>query len=128
MAQQGLPPLFEFDPVSQVMTAGGSYELTASAAGAVPMYYQWYLDGSPIPGGISSAYYISNATSANAGTYTVVATNAYGNATSDSAVVTLGSATLPTITQQPASQNVPFGNSFSVGGKRPSRISRISGI
>jgi hypothetical protein len=66
-------------PASQSKCAGdnASFSVTASG-GLAPLTYQWRLDGNPISGATASTYSISSVSSANAGNYTVVITDACG--------------------------------------------------
>ena len=59
--------------------------------------YQWNLNGTPISGATSATYVVANASSANAGNYTVTVTNGIGSVTSSVAAVEVGS----TITTNP---------------------------
>ncbi len=80
----GSPPFFTAQPASQTVFAGQSYTFGVSVAG--PATFQWYLDGNAIPGADASTY-----AATQAGTYDVVATNAYGSTTSSLAAITFGS-------------------------------------
>jgi hypothetical protein len=78
-------------PASQVVAIGGAATLTVGVSnGVAPFSYQWKLNGANV-GANSSAYPISNAQVANAGAYTVVITDAFGQVvTSAEANVTVG--------------------------------------
>jgi sugar lactone lactonase YvrE len=90
---------------------------TAAASGSPAPTYQWQFGGTTISGATSASYTIASAATTNAGTYTLVATNSAGSATSNGAVLTVSSAppatTAPAITTQPASQTVPVGSSVT---------------
>jgi hypothetical protein len=110
-------PVITAQPASQNACGNGTLMLSAAASYATG--YQWNLNGTPIVGATNSTYSLSNPTSANAGTYTVTASNAAGVANSNSAQVVVGS----TITAQPANltvnatQTATF--SVSVTGQSP---------
>jgi hypothetical protein len=61
--------------------------LSAYAAGAFPLSYQWYHNGQAVPGAISNSLVFAQAAVANDGTYYVVASNSVGTATSQPVMV-----------------------------------------
>jgi hypothetical protein len=81
------------EPQSQSALVGQSVELSAEFSGtmsyyfpnsagtgynpvnATPIYYQWFTNGSAIPGATNAAYYIPNVQLGNAASYTIVASN-----------------------------------------------------
>jgi len=83
-------PVFTVEPLS-VTTTGGPLALTATATGATS--YQWMLDGTTVlVGSTSPTLFLDPATG---GSYSCVATNAAGSATSTPAVVTVTATTNP---------------------------------
>jgi hypothetical protein len=89
-------PQFTSGPVSQTIATGTTVVFAAASnAGG----YQWTLNGEPLSDGGAVAgssgpqLVITGAMSANAGTYTCVATNASGSATSTPATLTVSSTT-----------------------------------
>ena len=65
------------------------------AAGTPPLTYQWAKNGTPIApasnaSATASALQLPGVTPADSGTYTCVVSNAFGSATSDNAVITVG--------------------------------------
>jgi hypothetical protein len=90
-------PVINTQPVAQHDCSGGA--LTLSVAANYAASYQWNLNSAPISGATSATYVVANATSANAGNYTVTVTNGAGSVTSSIAAVEVGS----TITGNPAS-------------------------
>ncbi|HUJ45097.1 MAG TPA: immunoglobulin domain-containing protein, partial [Opitutaceae bacterium] len=104
-------PVFTTQPASQTVTAGTAVTFTAAASGTPAPTYQWRKNGVNIAGATSTAYTIASVASSDAGTYTVVATNSAGSATSNNAVLTVNVATsAPVFTVQPLSQTVAAGN------------------
>jgi len=101
-------PVFTTHPATQSVNAGQTLTLTAATTGAPTPTYQWYKGGTLISGATSSTYTVLAASSADAGSYTVVATNSQGPTTSNAAVVTVNSAA-PVITTPPASVTVNVG-------------------
>jgi hypothetical protein len=113
-------PTITTQPTSQSVTAGASVTFSVSASGNPTPTYQWQKGGANIAGATSSALSLSNVQSADAGSYTAVATNSAGSVSSSAATLTVTAAppanTAPTITAQPASLTVAAGSSatFSV--------------
>lgn len=89
-------PVIGTQPVSQHDCSGGT--LTLSVAANYAASYQWNLNGTPIAGATGATYVVANASSVNAGNYTVTVTNGIGSVTSSVAAVEVGS----TITTNPA--------------------------
>lgn len=105
---------FSTQPQSQSVATGSAVTFTAKANGLPAPTYQWRKNGTAISGATGSSYTISGVTTASAGTYTVVASNLLGSATSSSAVLTVTSTTpatsAPVFTTQPASKTVTAGS------------------
>ena len=104
-------PVFTIQPASQTVTAGAAVTFTAAANGTPAPTYQWRKNGVNLAGATAASYAIASVTTGDAGTYTVVATNSAGSATSNGAVLTVTAASsAPVFTVQPASQTVAAGN------------------
>jgi autotransporter-associated beta strand protein len=88
-------PTITTQPQSQTAAVAHNAQLTAAATGTGPLTYRWYLngvalsDGGVISGATTTTLTLTGLTLANAGSYTFVATNPYGSATSAAAVLTL---------------------------------------
>jgi hypothetical protein len=110
----GTPPSITSQPQLQSVTAGQDATFSVTASGTAPMNYQWRLNGSAIAGAIGTSYTRTNAQSIDAGTYSVLVTNAYGTAVSLGATLTV--LIPPSIVTQPVPQTVTAGQSatFSV--------------
>ncbi len=82
-------PVISAQPRSQTVASGARVELSVMADGAPAPSYQWYFNGVARSGATGSTLVIANADTANAGDYTVTATNALGTVTSSKATVSL---------------------------------------
>jgi Immunoglobulin domain/Immunoglobulin I-set domain len=82
-------PVFTTQPTSQAATIGSSVSFTVVATGTPAPTLQWQFNGVNIAGATSATYTVSSVQSANAGTYTCVATSAAGTVTSVAATLTV---------------------------------------
>jgi glucose/arabinose dehydrogenase len=104
-------PVITAQPQSITVVQGTTASFSVTATGTAPLAYQWRRNGVNIPGANSTSYTISSVTTANAGNYSVVVSNEYGSATSNTATLTV--TTVPVITAQPQSKNVVQGATVS---------------
>jgi hypothetical protein len=91
VAASAVAPTIVTQPASQTVLAGASVTFTTAVSATPAPTYQWRLNGTAIDGATSASYAIAHAAEGNAGTYTVVATNSAGSATSNAAVLTVDS-------------------------------------
>jgi hypothetical protein len=98
-------------PQSVTAAAGEPVSFFVGATGYPALSYQWLKDGSDIPGAVDWQYVIPSVSPLDSGVYTVVVTNAKGSVTSTPASLTVLS--VPSITTQPAWQNVNEGESVT---------------
>jgi Immunoglobulin domain/Purple acid Phosphatase, N-terminal domain len=98
-------------PQNLTVNQGNPVTFTVSAAGTAPLSYQWQLGTTNIPGATASSYEKFNAQPADAGTYSVVITNAFGS--TNSANVLLAVQVPPSITAQPLGQVVYAGSNVT---------------
>ncbi len=85
-------------PQTQTVIAGTTAIVTAGFTGRLPMSFQWFKNGVPLPGGTDAALTIEQADAADTGSYHVVAVNEFGSQTSSPAtlnVATIGVAVGP---------------------------------
>lgn len=107
-------PIITKHPQSQSVAAGSNVTLTVEASGTPPLTYQWQLEQANLTGQTGSILALNGVTTAQAGKYRVVVSNAAGSATSDEAILTVTSAAvLPSITTQPQSQSVMTGTNVT---------------
>ena len=92
------PSITTQPPAYHSLSAGQPFNLSVVATGT-SLTYQWRKDGRSIAGATGSTYVKASVTALDAGTYTVVVSNAVGSVTSNPALLSVGSLTL--ITQQP---------------------------
>ncbi len=107
-------PTITTQPQSQGVTAGVNVTLTVAASGTPTPTYQWLKNGVTFSGATNATLILANAQLSTAGTYTVVATNSAGSATSNGAVLVVTAPTAtPAMTTQPQSQSVLAGATVS---------------
>ncbi len=108
-------PIFVSPPQPVTATDGQQAALTVTTTGSLPQTFQWYHGNLAISGSAGPTYTFSTVRKSDAGSYSVVASNAAGSTGSASAVLTVTSATPPSVSSQaPATNSIPFGNSFSL--------------
>jgi hypothetical protein len=88
----GTPPTVTTHPQSQTVTAGANVTFTVVASGTPPLSYQWRFNRAPIPGATGPTLVLNAVQASDAGSYTVVVSNAHGNATSQPAILTVNAA------------------------------------
>jgi hypothetical protein len=105
------PPTITTQPQSQIVTAGSTATFSVAASGAGPLSYQWYKNGTAIPGAASASYTTPATVSGdNGATFIAVVSNAGGSTSSNTVTLTVAaSAVAPTITTQPQNQTVVIG-------------------
>lgn len=81
----GTAPVFTFQPRSQTIAAGSTVVFSAPAVGGGS--FRWERNGQAIPDATTSTLVINRATAADAGTYTLFASNDLGVTASDSATL-----------------------------------------
>ncbi len=90
--QPGSAPVITTQPQSQNVTAGGNVQMAVVAAGDPTPTYQWYFNGTALAGATAASHTLTPAFAANAGEYTVVATNQFGSVTSNKATLNVTAA------------------------------------
>jgi len=88
-------PSITTQPANTTVTLGNPAALSASATGS-GLVYQWFRNGTLIPGATGATFSIASAQVADAGSYYVVISNSSGSITSASATLLVVSAMSPT--------------------------------
>lgn len=112
--KRGLPPVILLQPQTQVAALGSTVEFESSAAGTLPLTYQWSFNGTNLAGATNATLCLADVSFSDAGDYAVTVENALGSIASQTATLTV---MVPVaITTQPQSQRVAQGTnvSFSV--------------
>ncbi len=104
VTKTSVAPTITTQPTSQVAAAGTDVTFTAAASGAPAPAYQWLKGGVAISGATAATLTLTSVQLADAGNYTVIATNAVGSVTSS--VATLTVLTVPEITTQPVDKTI----------------------
>ena len=122
------PPAFAIQPADESVVVGNNANFNATLTGALPMSFQWYFNGTPLTddgrvnGSATASLIISNITTADAGNYSLAATNFLGSTNSSAAVLNV--LTPPVISTQPIGRSVPPGlpttfNATATGNPAP---------
>jgi hypothetical protein len=104
----GTPPGVSQQPANQVIVQGQTATFNLAVTGDAPLTYQWRFNSTPLAGGTSSGYSVTGATTANAGNYDAIITNAYGAITTQVAQLTV--LVPPSLSNQPSNQIVVVGS------------------
>jgi sugar lactone lactonase YvrE len=121
------PPVIAQQPTNQVVIVGSPASFNVTAWGTAPLEYQWQVngtnltDGGEISGSTTTNLVLSDVSTNDVGSYTVIITNNFGSVTSS--VATLTVVFPPAITSQPQNLTVPIGNpaafNVTVSGTTP---------
>ncbi|HWH71745.1 MAG TPA: immunoglobulin domain-containing protein, partial [Candidatus Sulfotelmatobacter sp.] len=84
-ARLNVAPFFiTTDLTNQVRSAGSTVSLSVGVEGSGPIYYQWRFNGADIAGATGATLVLENAQPEQAGSYSVLVSNAFGTLTSRS--------------------------------------------
>jgi hypothetical protein len=83
------PPMITVQPTNATINAGANAAFTVDCGGTAPFAYQWRFANTNLPGATSSNLFLTNVASNQAGTYSVVVTNAAGSATSSNSLLSV---------------------------------------
>ena len=115
------PPVITSQPQPASLTVQvGSKVTMAIGAGGNALIYQWQKDGKPVtanPSAATATLNLTNVQRSDAGSYTVVVTNAGGSETSNAVTLSVSDTPVPpppSITTQPVNTTVTLGNTASL--------------
>ena len=106
-------PVITHHPSNQNVCPGGTATFTVQAMGSLPLSYQWKKGGANVTNGghysgcTTATLTVSSCSSSDEALYSCYVTNTYGNATSNTASLSLK--TVTAITQQPSPQHISPG-------------------
>ncbi len=103
-----------FVVATPTISAGGRLVLPVNLTGGGTYSYQWYLNGSILAGATANPYVVDSVGAANAGIYSVDATNSLGTTRLTAGTVTITSVGAPVIALQPLSKTVSPGGTFTM--------------
>lgn len=109
-----VPPTITRQPVALTVNQGQTATFSVEASGNY-LSYRWRFGDNWLPGATNATLVLNNVTAANAGKYKVEVSNLGGTVVSTEVIFTVISP--PTITEQPASQNVGAGSNPSLSVK-----------
>src|SRR6185503_16655774 len=86
-----IAPFISTQPVSRTLTVGANVSFAVVAAGSPTPTYQWKKNGVALPGATADTLTLSNIQLADAGIYTVTASNSAGSLQSSPATLSITS-------------------------------------
>ena len=107
-----LPPVILSGPTNLTVAAGSDAAFNVTAAGTSPLSYQWLFNNTALPAQTNTSLVLPAVAPSQAGSYSVVVTNAAGAATSVAAVLSV-LVPPPVFALQPQSQTVPAGTNVT---------------
>jgi len=102
------PPVIHVPPVSLVLGAGQDAIFSVVADGSPPLSFQWWRNGSPLPGATGPSLILTNIQAGDSGDYTLAITNLFGSTLSDPATLSI-TGTPPAILSSPTNLTVTRG-------------------
>jgi endonuclease/exonuclease/phosphatase family metal-dependent hydrolase len=86
------PPFITEQPQGQIVHEGDDVTIAVTAAGSLPLGYQWRFNGTNLPGATDSILLLTDVTTNQGGSYAVSITNFLGSTNSLPAVLTINPA------------------------------------
>ena len=107
-------PALTTHPAAQTVNVGSTVTFSAAASGTPAPTFQWRKNGANLAGAIAASLTLTNVQTSDAGTYTVVASNSAGTASSNAATLIVNVPTsVPTVFQHPVGQSALLGETVS---------------
>jgi hypothetical protein len=106
----GDAPIIIQQPVSQFASPGASVGFTAAAYSSLPVFWQWFFNGFPIPLATNAWLTLTSVTTAQSGPYSVIASNELGTATSFAAMLAVRQPTVSYVWQDSPNPVAPYTN------------------
>ena len=116
------PPRWANTPRAMLAHVGAEVLISARADGAYPLSYQWQYNSTPLAGATNQVLRVAEVQVTNAGSYTLLASNALGQATNDPIELAVSEAAYfgaPKALQQNGVAGLPLCLPADVKGKRP---------
>ncbi len=107
-------PRITAHPQDVTTNASRVVSFNVTAEGQAPLSYAWRRNGSIIPGALQSQYFDFDVQPADAGTYQVVVSNAFGTVTSSNATLSVIIPEFPGIVLQPNDLTINAGNTMTL--------------
>ncbi|HWN96123.1 MAG TPA: immunoglobulin domain-containing protein, partial [Methylomirabilota bacterium] len=99
-------------PQPQSSIVGGSVVFAVGVDGGGPIFFQWQKDGATISDATNATLALNSVLPADAGSYSIVVSNALASALSSNAILSVGCAAPVTITHQPTSHVLTAGDTL----------------
>ena len=110
-----IDPVINDQPASQARNPGDSVTFSVVAAGTEPLSYQWRKDGGLLAGATQSSLTLTNLQGSDAGSYDVLVSSAWGNATSAVGLLSVNLAFPDSL--NPGADNVVYSLAVQADGK-----------
>ena len=119
LATNSAAPVIISPPSNQVVAAGGSATFSVTAQGYPAVGYQWFHDGTTLPGATASTLTIPSVNSNNVGSYTVLVTNVICEASATGGGTWCGPGGLDSGSADPFLSNAPDFSLIAFVGPNP---------
>ena len=123
-------PSIAKEPVNQTVALGGSARFVVVSTGAPPFAFRWHFGSTSMLSATNAVLAIKDVSAQEAGTYSVIVSNAYGSATSAPVVLTISS--VPSVVVSPpahvqTSNSVMILDGFGAGSGLTDPATAIAG-